>query len=245
VSGWGPVEAPRPVEGTAPGTGALEPALRWLASCRGEWPPRRPSCVRSVRLGEGGPPDAPSSSDTGRAVADDLVDRGADLLVLGGSGDTTGGLLVLAVLLDLEPVRAVGTAPGRDWVRQTVAVRDGLRVARTHRDDPAGLLAAVEAGAVAAGAGLLAQAASRRTPVLLDGSVLSAAAALAASLLAPGSPAWWLAGAAPPVPAAAEAYRSLGLRPLLDLGLDGPEGAQIALAVLEQGCDLAGRTARG
>jgi hypothetical protein len=93
-----------------------------------------------------------------------------------GEAASEEGLLVAAALLDLEPVKAVGTAPGGDWARLTVAVRDGLRTARLHRADPAGLLAAVGADTVAQGAGLLAQAASRRTPVLLDGSVLVAAA---------------------------------------------------------------------
>lgn len=232
MTGWGVVAAPTPVEGAAPRAGRLEPALRWLAACQGAWPPHRPQHVVAVHLSSGG------SVDDGRERADGLVDGGVDLLVLTGVAGSPEGLLVAATLLDLEPVRAVGTAPGGDWVQQTVAVRDGLRTARTHRADPAGLLAAIDAGAVAQGAGLLAQAASRRTPVLLDGSTVVAAAALCAARLAPGSSAWWLAGSAPPVPAAVEAHRELNLPTLLDLGLPGPEGADIARSVLEQACDL-------
>lgn len=232
MTAWGVVAAPTPVEGAAPEAGRLEPALRWLARCQGAWPPHRPAHVVAVGLQEGG------SVDGGRSRADSLVDAGADLLVLQGAAGGVEGLLVAATLLDLEPVRAVGTAPGSDWMRQTVAVRDGLRTARAHRADPAGLLTAIGAGAVAQGAGLLAQAATRRTPVLLDGSTLVAAAALCAARLAPGASAWWLAGSAPPVPAAVEAHRELNLPTLLDLGLPGPEGADIARSVLEQACDL-------
>jgi nicotinate-nucleotide--dimethylbenzimidazole phosphoribosyltransferase len=231
MSRWGVVSAPAPVEGGDPAAGRLEPALQQLAACQGSWPPRRPASV-PVLL------DAAGSLDDGVALADDLIDRGADLLLALGAGDGVDGLLVAAALLDLEPVRAVGTAPGTDWVRQTVAVRDGLRVARPHRGNPASLLEAVAAGAVARGAGLLAQAASRRTLVLLDGSTSVAAAALCAARMAPGAHTWWLAGTAPPVPAAAEAHRELQLRPLLDLGLAGPAGGAIALSVLEQACDL-------
>lgn len=234
MTGWDVVAAPTPVEGSAPRVGRLEPGLRWLAACQGAWPPRRPASVATVRL-------EPGSLDAGRAQADDLVDRGADLLVVQGEAASEEGLLVAAALLDLEPVKAVGTAPGSDWVRLTVAVRDGLRTARLHRADPVGLLTAVGADTVAQGAGLLAQAANRRTPVLLDGSVLAAAAALCASRLAPGAAAWWLAGSAPPAPAAVEAQRELRLPVLLDLGLDGPAGADLALLVLEQACDLAAR----
>lgn len=236
MSRWAVVPAPDAVEGNASHAGRLEPALRWLASCQGAWPPRRPTSVVAVPLQPGR-----GSLDDGCATADDAADRGVDLLVLQGGGDPCEGLLVAAALLDLEPVRAVGTAPGSDWTRLTVAVRDGLRAARGHRADPELLLSAVGATAVAEGTGLLAQAATRRTPVLLDGSVLVAAAALCAARLAPGAAAWWLAGCGPPVPAAVEAHRELKLSPLLDLGLPGPEGGDIALSVLEQGCDLVAR----
>jgi hypothetical protein len=47
-----------------------------------------------------------------------------------------------------------------------------------------------------------------------------------------------LAGVSPPVPAAAEAHRELQLVPLLDLGLGGAAGGDIALSVLGQACDL-------
>lgn len=235
MTGWDVVTAPAPVAGTAPHAGRLEPALQRLAGWQGVWPPRRPTAPASVRL------EVAGGLEGGRERADDLVDRGADLLVLHGSEDPLDGLVVVAALLDLEPVRAVGTAPGVDWVRQTVAVRDGLRAARPLRADPVALLDALDAGAVAVGAGLLAQAATRRTPVVLDGSTAVAAAALCASRLAPGAATWWLAGTSPAAPAAVEAHRELQLSPVLDLRLPGPAGASIALSVLEQACDLVAR----
>jgi nicotinate-nucleotide--dimethylbenzimidazole phosphoribosyltransferase len=188
--------------------------------------------VVAVRLDQGG------SVDGGRTRADALVDGGADLLVLQGVAGSAEGLLVAATLLDLEPVRAVGTAPGDDWVRQTVAVRDGLRTARTHRADPAGLLEAIGAGAVAEGAGLLPRrpiGAPRCSSTAPRSSRLRRSAP---ARLAPGASAWWLAGSAPPVPAAVEAHRELNLPTLLELGLPGPEGADLARSVLEQACDL-------
>jgi nicotinate-nucleotide--dimethylbenzimidazole phosphoribosyltransferase len=166
------------------------------------------------------------------------VDSGADLLVVSGSGDQAAGVLVTAVLLDLEPVRVVGAAAVPDWTRLTVTVRDGLRSARRHRADPAGLLEATGAGAVAQLSGLLAQAATRRTPVLLDGSPLVAAGALVAGRLAPGASAWWLAGQSPPVPAARAAHAELRLEPLLDLRLGLPTGADLAADVLLAAVDL-------
>lgn len=235
MTSWGVVAAPGQVDGAAPQAGRLEPALQRLAAWQGAWPPHPPTAPATVVL------DAAGSLDDGRVRADALVDSGADLLVVHGSGDALEALVVVAALLDLEPVRAVGTSPGADWASRTVAVRDGLRVARPHRGDPAAVLEVLGAGTVAVGAGLLAQAASRRTPVLLDGSTAVAAAALCASRLAPGAATWWLAGSSPAAPAAVEAHRGLQLTPLLDLRLPGPAGAVIGLTVLQQACDLVAR----
>jgi nicotinate-nucleotide--dimethylbenzimidazole phosphoribosyltransferase len=234
VSRWGVVTSPRAVEGGSGEAGRLEPALQRLAAWQGAWPPHRPVSVPVVV-------EAGGTLDDGRDDADALVDAGADLLlVTTGAGEELAveALVVVAALLDLEPVRAVGTAPGTDWVGRTIAVRDGLRVGRPHRGAPADLLEALGATAVTRAAGVLAQAASRRTPALLDGSMAVAAAALSAARLAPGAQSWWLAGVGPPVPAAAEAHRELQLEPLLDLGLAGAAGGSIALSVLEQACDL-------
>jgi nicotinate-nucleotide--dimethylbenzimidazole phosphoribosyltransferase len=179
------------------------------------------------------------SLETGAARADDAADRGADLLVVSGSGDQADGLVVAAVLLDLEPVRAVGTAVSGDWTRLTVVVRDALRVHRRHRADPLTLLEALGGGPVAELAGLLARAAERRTPVVLDGSPLVAAGALVGARLAPGAAAWWLAGSAPPSPAGRACHRELGLSPLLELDLAAPAGADLAQVVLVASTDLA------
>lgn len=225
---WGAVPPPADVVGRAPEVGRLEPALQWLARCQGSWPPRPPAAAARIDV-DGA---AAGSLGDGAARADEAVDRGADLLVVSGSGDQAPGVLVAAVLLQLEPVRAVGTAATPDWSRLTVTVRDGLPSAKAHRADPAALLDVVGAGSVAVLAGLLAQAATRRTPALLDGSALVAAAALVAGRLVPGASAWWLAGQVPPNPAARAAQDELSLASLLDLRLGLPAGADLAADVL-------------
>lgn len=232
---WTDVEPPPEVPGAAPRTGRLEPALQWLARCQGAWPPHRPRSVARIDVAGG----TAGSLESGSARADTAVDAGTDLLVVSGSGDQSAGVLVAAALLDLEPVRAVGTSAGADWSHLVVAVRDGLRGAREHRTDPAGLLAATGAGDVAELAGLLARTAARRTPALLDGSALSAAAALVAGRLAPGASAWWLAGQGPPLPAARSAHEAAGLVPLLELRLGLPEGADLALELLAAATEIA------
>ena len=82
-------------------------------------------------------------------------------------------------------------------------------------------------------AGFCAQAAVRRTPVLLDGMVVTAAA-LVADRLAPGARQWWQAGHRSTEPAHALALAALELEPILDLRMRLGEGtgAAVALPVL-------------
>ena len=89
------------------------------------------------------------------------------------------------------------------------------------------------------GAGLVAQCAVRRTPVLLSGAPGALAAAVAADRLAPGTGPWLLLGCSPPGGAPAVASAQLRLEPLLDLRIALPEGADLALQVLLSAVDLA------
>jgi nicotinate-nucleotide--dimethylbenzimidazole phosphoribosyltransferase len=127
----------------------------------------------------------------------------------------------------------VGRGTGVDdagWMRKAAAIRDALRRGRPVRREPVALLRTVGGADLAAMAGFLAQAAARRTPVLLDGMVVGAAA-LVAEELAPGARAWWLAGHRSVEPAHTLLLEHLGLEPLLDLGMRLGEGSG-ALAAL-------------
>ena len=250
-----PLEVTRPVGVGAPdrSLGRLGPALAWLAAAQGAWPPHAPTTVRHLRLGGTGPRGGdpadghPADEDPGEgdlqagiAQADELADAGVDLVVLTATGDQVPGIVVAATLLYLEPVHAVGTVATADWVAVTTGVRDGLRAGMAHLGDPVGLLRTVASPDLTRATGLLAQCAVRRTPVLLDGSATVCGAALVAERLAPGGAAWWLAGQAPPNPAAAKALTALGLTPLLDLELALPLGADLALSVLLQAIEVVG-----
>lgn len=226
-----PVEPP-PAVGTADrALGRLGPALERLAAAQGAWPPHPPRSVRRLLLADQG------SCAAGTALADEIADDGGDLVLLSSTADQVAGIVVIAALLDLEPVHAVGTVAGADWAALTVGVRTGLRATRGSAGDPVALLEAAGSPALATAAGLLAQCARRRTPVLLDGSPLVCGAALVAGRLAPGAAAWWVAGQVPPNPAATRALAELGLVGLLDLQLALPLGADLALAVLLQALD--------
>jgi nicotinate-nucleotide--dimethylbenzimidazole phosphoribosyltransferase len=182
----------------------------------------------------------------GRAVADAEIDGGADLLVPAvlGVGASGPAATLVAALCDQEPAAMTGRGSGIDdnaWMRKCVAVRDGLRRARTAGSDPITLLAAAGGADLAAVAGMLLQAAVRRTPALVDG-VTVLAAGLVAQQASTAAPDWWYAPHDGGDPAERAALRALGLTPVTDLGLrlgDGT-GALAVLPLLQTALDLQG-----
>jgi len=173
--------------------------------------------------------------EAGRRIADEEVDGGADLLIAGdmGIGNTTPAAVLVAALTNSEPVAVVGFGTGIDdaaWARKTAAVRDALFRARPVLRDPVGLLRCCGGADLAAMAGFCAQAAVRRTPLLLDGMAVTAAA-LVAEQLAPGARLWWQAGHRSTEPGHSLALASLMLDPILDLRMRLGEGTGAALAL--------------
>lgn len=252
VSAYPPEVTAQAVTAFLAGTGAVNAlaaavgaSVRVLDIAVDSDPTQRPVAVTRYRVRRGsGRIDAADglSADeveaavgAGRAVADEEVDTGADLLVAGdmGIGNTTPAAVLVAALTGTEPVAVVGRGSGIDdagWIRKAGVIRDALYRTRGIRDDPLALLRVAGGADVAAIAGFLAQAAVRRTPVVLDGVVVGAAALLA-ERFAPGARAWWVAGHRSKEPAHDIALAELGLVPLLELDLRLGEGTG-ALAAL-------------
>ena len=133
----------------------------------------------------------------GRQAADAAADEGCDLLI-GAScsvGVSTPVAVITAAMLGLEPVDATTRGSGINddaWIRKATIVRNALRRVSGHAGDPLALLRMAGGADLAALTGFIAQAAARRTPVLIDDSVNALAAALA-TLLAPGTPRYLVA----------------------------------------------------
>ena len=108
-----------------------------------------------------------------------------------------------------------------DWTRASLAALGSFALA---------LLRVCGGADLAAMAGFCAQAAVRRTPVLLDGVVVTAAALLA-DRLAPGARAWWQAGHRSTEPAHTLALAHLELDPIIDLRMRLGEGTGAAVAL--------------
>jgi nicotinate-nucleotide--dimethylbenzimidazole phosphoribosyltransferase len=211
-----------------------------------------PEAVRrhKVRRGSGATATAPSLTPAeaeaalraGVALADAEIDAGADVLVLAelGDGVSAAAAAVVAAVTGAEPVDVVGRGTGdAAWGRTVAAVRDSLRRSQASPLEPLRLLTELAGADMTAMTGVLVAAAARRTPVVLDGLVPTAAAVVAA-LLAPGAEAYWLAGHRTPDPAHTLALAHLRLEPLLDFGIarGGGIGALLALGILDTAITL-------
>ena len=179
--------------------------------------------------------EASSAISAGIAIADEEIDAGADLLVLAdvGVGSTTAAAALIGLLTGTDASGVVGRGSGIDdagWMRKCAAIRDAMRRARPVLGDQVALLATAGGADLAVATGLLLGAAARRTPVLLDG-VVASAAALVAQRVAFRSVDWWLAAHRSGDPGHELALDRLSFEPLLDLGIHVGEGVGAMAAV--------------
>jgi len=158
-----------------------------------------------------------------------------DLLCLGemGIGNTTAAAAIYHALYGGKAEDWVGRGTGVDDAglkRKADAVRAAVALHREHLGDPLEVLRRLGGREIAAIAGAILAARIQRTPVLLDGFVVCAAAAVL-NALDPSALDHCLAGHVSAEQAHAEALRRLGKAPLLSLGMRLGEGSGAALAV--------------
>jgi len=172
---------------------------------------------------------------TAISIGWNAVDPQADLFVTGemGIGNTTSASAILAALYGGNPQDWVGRGTGVDdagLARKAGAVRRGLALHAKHLDDPLMVLACLGGREIAAMAGAIARARAMRIPVLLDGFICCAAAAVLAQTQT-GALAHCVAAHASTEAGHQMALKSLGLDPILSLGMRLGEGSGAALAV--------------
>ncbi len=171
----------------------------------------------------------------GARAAQELIDQGHDLLIPGdmGIGNTTAASALTATFCGLPPSQVTGRGTGLDdqgLARKVAVLENILALHRPEISDPLGVLAQVGGLEIAAIGGLVLGAASRRTPVLLDGFISTSGALVAAGLCPAVVNYLWVGHSSVEVGHQAQC-RALGKRPLLDLGLRLGEGTGAALAV--------------
>lgn len=162
------------------------------------------------------------------------VDAGADLLCVGemGIGNSTSAAALCLALFGGDAADWTGRGAGVDdagLARKRAVVAQGVERHRAHIGDPLEALRRLGGRELAAMAGAVAGARRKRTPVLLDGFICCAAAAVLARA-APGALDHCLAGHRSAEAAHGRLLAALGLDPLLDLGLRLGEGSGAVLA---------------
>jgi nicotinate-nucleotide--dimethylbenzimidazole phosphoribosyltransferase len=160
---------------------------------------------------------------------------GTDLLGVGemGIGNTTVAAAIYAALYGGDPARFVGRGTGVDdagLARKTDAVERALATHAAHLDDPLEVLRRLGGREIAAMAGAILAARLQRVPVVLDGYVATASAAILHAL-DPESIDHCVAGHRSAEGAHGEVLERLGKPPLLDLGMRLGEGSGAALAM--------------
>jgi len=158
-----------------------------------------------------------------------------DLLCLGemGIGNTTIAAAILHGLYGGTAEEWVGPgtgATGEVLATKVAAVRAAVERAQGHLSDPLEVLRKLGGREVAAMAGAILAARMQRVPVVLDGYVVSAAAAVLHAL-EPHALDHCFAGHCSAEPSHRAVLKRLGLRPLLDLDMRLGEGSGAALSI--------------
>ena len=164
------------------------------------------------------------------------VNPQADLLVTGemGIGNTTVAAALAAALFSGAGAQWVGRGTGVDdagLARKAMVVDEGLALHHAALSDPLQVLRCLGGRELAAMAGAIAAARAHRIPVILDGFICCAAAAVLDRTV-PGALDHCVAGHLSAEGAHGILLNHLGKEPLLSLGLRLGEGSGAALAIV-------------
>ncbi len=167
------------------------------------------------------------------------VEAGANLLIAGdiGVGSTTSASAIAALMSELpvSQVTGMGTGIGLlGWRRKCEVIERALALHLPDANDPIDVLSKVGGFEIAAMVGVIIGGASLRVPILLDGLVSTAAAAVAAKLCV-GTKSFMIAGHCGVEPGHAVLLEHLDLSPILalDLALGEGVGSILATSILE------------
>ena len=150
-----------------------------------------------------------------------------------GIGNTTTAAAMLCAFTGIDAELAVGRGTGvtdAGLRRKVEVVRTGLALHAPDPRDPIGVLAAVGGFEIGGICGLLLGAAARRTPIVVDGFITTAAALIAQSL-APQIRDYLFFAHLSAESGHARMLEHLGAQPLLSLGMRLGEGTGAALAI--------------
>ena len=201
--------------------------------------------MRAVKIGRGtanmaiGPAmsreDAIRCIEAGIAAADEQIAKGADLIAFGdmGIGNTTPSSAITAVVTGADPSVTTGRGTGLDdpaLAHKVEVVRRSIEVNKPDAKDGLDLLAKVGGFEIGMLAGAMLGTAAAHRPAVVDGFI-SGAAALIAWTLAPTLSHYLIASHQSVEPGHRIGMETMGLTPLLDMGMRLGEGSGATLAM--------------
>ena len=165
----------------------------------------------------------------------EALDGGVDLLAPGemGIGNTTSAAAIYTALYGGPAARWTGRGTGVDeagLARKNAAIEAALALHGPHLSDPLEIMRRLGGREIAAMMGAIIAARLNRVPVVLDGYVVCAAAAILHAI-SPDAIAHCVAGHVSAEGAHRDVLTRLGKEPLLDLGMRLGEGSGAALAI--------------
>lgn len=187
---------------------------------------------------------AEESIQSGIEVALAEISKGADILGTGdmGIGNTTPSAAIACALLKVsaKEIAGRGTGVGDEGLKRKIAVIEkSLKVNRPDTNDGIDVLAKVGGFEIGGLAGVMIGAASRNTPVMVDGYISTAAALIAVSL-APECRQSLISAHCSQEKGHGLMLQWLGLKPLLELDMRLGEGtgAVLGISMAEAACKL-------
>ena len=177
---------------------------------------------------------AEAALQIGMDVLNEAADQGLQMAAIGemGIGNTTSASAITAVLCGKAPAEVTGPGTGLDeaGIRRKVSIIERvLENRQPDADDPMDILCKVGGLEIAGMAGTAIAAAARRIPLVMDGLISTAAAALADAMV-PGVRNYLIAGHRSPEIGHRLLLEKLGKKPLLQLDMRVGEGTGAALA---------------
>ena len=179
--------------------------------------------------------EAIKSIAVGIAIFEDEFQKGIDIVWTGemGIGNTTPSSAIAAVFTDraVEDVTGRGTGIDDKRLKNKISIiRKALKVNKPDLNDPIDVLAKVGGFEIGGLIGVILAAASKRTPVVIDGFI-SGAAALIAYHLQPKVKDYMIASHCSEEKGHRIILENIGLKAILDLNLRLGEGTGAALGI--------------
>ncbi|MBF7096884.1 nicotinate-nucleotide--dimethylbenzimidazole phosphoribosyltransferase [Alkalibacter mobilis] len=178
--------------------------------------------------------EAIKSLEVGIEIANEMIDKGYNLLATGemGIGNTTPSSAIFSVFGNISPeeVTGIGANLAEDKLRKkSDVIRQAIEINRPDPNDSLDVLMKVGGLEIGAMAGVMLAGASRKVPVLIDGFISSAAAALAVKFN-PEVRGYLICSHSSAEKGALKGLEIMGFKPYLHMDMRLGEGSGAALA---------------